>query len=68
MTEDTNNQDWREGLKREIATRVAAGQSFDDVLAMLAAPQVEASTPVSGKKTGKTRRAGQIVERGEKSI
>ena len=25
MSDNTNNQDWREGLKREIETRVAEG-------------------------------------------
>ncbi|MEP7338013.1 MAG: N-terminal phage integrase SAM-like domain-containing protein [Acidobacteriota bacterium] len=66
MTDKPNNQDWREGLKREIAARVAAGQPFDDILAMLCTPApVEAPVPSKPQPTGKTRRAGQIVERGE---
>lgn len=42
MTEPTNNPatDWRDGLKSEIAARVAAGQPFDDILAMLSAALV----------------------------
>lgn len=29
MTDDTNNQDWREGLKREIAARVASAKTLN---------------------------------------
>lgn len=50
MSEATNNQD---AIKSEIAARVAAGQPFDDLLAMLSAPApVEAPKPlkVTAKK------------------
>ena len=58
MTDEaTNNQqstDWRADLKREIAPRVAAGESFDDILAMLAALAEKATKTRAGKKTPKS--------------
>jgi hypothetical protein len=64
MSEETDNPTDRvEAIKAEIGARVAAGQPFDDLLAMLSAPA--AVEPSKTKPTGKTRRAGQIVERGE---
>lgn len=66
MTEPTNNPDWRDGLKREIAARVAAGQPFDDILAMLSAP-APTSKPLASRKTKaeRSRSTGQVIERGE---
>jgi integrase len=68
MSEATNNQDRHEAIKAEIATRVAAGQRFDDLLAMLSAPAA-AQTPKPSKgrksKAEKSRRNGQVLRRGE---
>jgi integrase len=59
--------EWHERLKAEIAARVAAGQSFDDLLAMLSAP-VPDETPKPSKsrktKAERSRRTGQVIERG----
>ncbi len=57
------SSDWREALKTEIASRVAAGKSFDDLLAMLSAPApVKEGRNSNTKGAGKTRRTGQRKE------
>lgn len=63
----TNNQqatDWRAGLRREIEQRLAAGESIDDILALIggqnAAPDSTATN--KSKRAGKGRRIGQRTE------
>lgn len=67
MSEPTNNPNRREAIKAEIAARVAAGQPFDDLLAMLSAPaSIETPKPSKSRKTKaeRSRGAGQCIERG----
>jgi len=68
MSKEMNNSqpDHRAALKREIAARVAAGQSFDDLLAMLSAPApIETAKPAKSRKTKaeRSRKTGQVIER-----
>lgn len=70
INEAANNQqatDWRAGLQREIAQRLAAGEGLDDILALISGQTASAEPAVMAKmrRAGKGRRVGQIVRRGD---